>query len=114
MDAQQAGGPGMIPPDIMVSLKALLASAAGRALLLLQARRDVRVTWQKALAVLLYEPPLILAFAFLGWQATGAFGLDSEEWRLTVVSLVSWSGMKGVDLIMERLFPVRPSSGGGQ
>jgi hypothetical protein len=86
------------------------AAAAGRALLLLEAKRSEPLTWQKILGVLLYEPCIIAGFAFLAWHANA--GVPSEDVRLTATVLLAWTGQRGLELLVSRFLPARnPGSG---
>jgi len=90
-------------------LKALAAAAAGRSLLLLQARRDTRLlSWQAVLTVLLYEVPLIAAFALLGWHAAALLQFDGENIRIVFTVLLAHLGARGIDLLVSRV--LQPSN----
>ena len=87
-------------------LKALAAAAAGRSLLLLQARRDTRpLSWHAVLTVLLYEVPLIAAFALLGWHAAALLHSDSENIRIVFTTLLAHVGARGMDRLISRVLP---------
>ena len=94
-------------PDSWVMAKALAAAAAGRALLLLNATRAEAPTLAKVIGIALYELPLVCAFAELGWHVAGLIGAESEEWRVTITVMLAWAGQRGLDLLLQRLFPPR-------
>lgn len=94
-------------PDFWVWAKALAASAAGRALLLLNATRSDRPSLAKIVGVMLYELPLVCAFALLGWHAAGVIGASTEEWRVTITVMLAWGGQRGLDMVLQRVFPPR-------
>lgn len=94
-------------PDSWVMAKALAAAAAGRALLLLNATRAEAPTLAKVIGIALYELPLVCAFALLGWHVAGLIGAESEEWRVTITVMLAWAGQRGLDLLLQRLFPPR-------
>lgn len=95
-------------PEFWVWAKALAASAAGRALLLLSATRSETPSVAKLVGVALYELPLVGAFAVLGWHAAGVLGASSEEWRVTITVMLAWAGQRGLDMVLQRIFPPRP------
>ena len=95
-------------PDLWVMGKALAAAGAGRALQLLSATRAERPSVAKIVGIILYELPLVCAFALLGWHVAGVIGAESDEWRVTVTVIMAWSGQRGLDLVLQRLFPPRP------
>lgn len=95
-------------PDLWVMAKALAAAMAGRALLLLNATRAETPSFAKILGIALYELPLVCAFALLGWHVAGLLGAESDEWRVTVTVMLAWAGQRGLDLVLQRLFPPRP------
>ena len=99
-------------PDTWVMAKALAAAAAGRALLLLNATRSETPSWRKVLGIALYELPIICAFALLGWHVSTIFQADADEWRITLTVMLAWTDQRGLDLILQRLFPSRPNDGG--
>lgn len=86
-------------------LKALAAAAAGRSLLLLQARRDVPLTLRRALTAILYEAPLIAAFALLGWHAAASMGLEHESTRIVLTVMLANLGARGIDRLISRILP---------
>jgi hypothetical protein len=86
--------------------KPFAAAAAGRALLLLEAKRSEPITSQKILGVLLYEPCIIAGFAFLAWHAFS--GVQSEDIRLTATVLLAWTGQRGLEMLLSRFLPARP------
>jgi hypothetical protein len=94
-------------------LKALAAAAAGRALLLLAAKRDAVPSWAKLCAIALYELPLIGALAFVGWHAAGWLWQSADDdARVVITVMLAWSGQRGADLIMSRLWPTGGQSAG--
>lgn len=95
-------------PDLWVMIKAMAASAGGRALLLLSATRSEAPTLAKIVGVLLYEIPVVCAFALLGWHVAGLFGARTDEWRITVTMMLAWAGQRGLDLVLQRVFPPKP------
>lgn len=94
-------------PDSMVILKALAAAAAGRALQLLNATRKDTPSLAKLLGIALYELPLVCAFALIGWHAAGLVGASTDEWRITFTVMLAWAGQRGLDMLLQRLFPSR-------
>jgi hypothetical protein len=93
-----------LPPDWAAAAKALAAAFAGRALLLLNARRDEPITWRAIVAVALWEIPLIAAFALIGWHAAEVMGLHSESARVVVTAVLAHVGARGLDQIVARIF----------
>jgi hypothetical protein len=94
-------------PDLWIWAKALAASAAGRALLLLNATRSDTPSLQKVIGIALYELPLVCAFALLGWHVAGLIGAATEEWRVTITIILAWAGQRGLDMVLQRVFPPR-------
>lgn len=94
-------------PDLWVIAKALAAAMAGRALLLLNATRAETPSLAKVAGIILYELPLVCAFALLGWHVAALLGAQSDEWRVTVTVMLAWAGQRGLDLVLQRLFPPR-------
>ena len=90
--------------------KPFLAAAAGRALLLLEARRDHPVTWQRILGIMLFEPPIIAAFGILGWHLFGS--VESENNRVVFTLILAWAGQRGLDLLLSRIIPPSPPRDG--
>jgi len=88
-----------------VWIKALAAAAAGRSLLLLQARRDVPLTLRRALTAILYETPLIAAFALLGWHAAALLSLEHESTRIVLTVMLANLGARGIDRLISRVLP---------
>ena len=95
-------------PDLWVMGKAMAAAAAGRALLLLNATRSETPTITKICGVILYEIPLVCAFALLGWHGAALLGAQTEEWRITITVMLAWAGQRGLDMVLQRIFPPRP------
>jgi hypothetical protein len=89
-------------------LKALAAAAAGRALLLLHARRDVPLTWRRAATALLYEVPLIAAFALIGWHGAELLGLENPSARIVLTCILANLGARGLDRLVSRVLPPSP------
>lgn len=95
-------------PDLWVMVKALGAAAAGRVLLLLlNATRSEKPSLAKLLGVALYEVPLVCAFAILGLHFAAIVGAASDEWRITITVMLAWTGQRGLDLVLQRIFPPR-------
>lgn len=86
-------------------LKALAAAAAGRALLLLDARRDVPITWRRVTTVLLWEIPLIAAFALIGWHGAELLGLENDSAQIVLTCLLANLGARGLDRLVSRVLP---------
>ena len=85
-------------------VKALAAAAAGRCLLLLKAQRGTTpLSWHAVLTVLLYEVPLIAAFALLGWHAAALLQFDSENMRIVFTTLLAHVGARGIDALVSRV-----------
>lgn len=97
--------------DTVVWLKALGASAAGRVLLLLSATREDKPSLAKLLGIMLYEIPLVCAFALLGWHVAPILGATDDNWRVTGTVMLAWGGQRGLDMLLQRFFP--PNRGGG-
>ena len=95
-------------PDFWVWAKALGAAAAGRALLLLSATRSEAPSLAKLVGIALYELPLVCAFALLGWHVASIIGAEAEDWRITLTVMLAWTGQRGLDLVLQRIFPPRP------
>lgn len=93
--------------DAPAWLKAMAAAAAGRALLLLEARRDVPLTWRRVMTALLYEAPLIAAFALLGWHSAALLGMQNESTRIVATVMLANLGARGIDRLVSRVFPAR-------
>lgn len=91
------------------ALKALAAAFAGRALLLLDARRDTPITLRRIITLVLWETPLIAAFALIGWHGAGLLGLENESGRIVLTALLANLGARGLDRLASRIIP--PSSG---
>lgn len=92
-------------PDAWVMAKALAAAAAGRALLILDATRRETPSLAKLFGIVLYEIPLVCAFALLGWHAAAILGASADEYRITITVVLAWSGQRGIDLILQRIWP---------
>lgn len=86
-------------------LKALAAAAAGRSLLLLEARRDVPITFRRVLTAIVWEVPLIAAFALIGWHAAEVLGMDNDSWRIVLTALLANLGARGLDRLISRVLP---------
>lgn len=95
-------------PDLWVIAKAMAAAGAGRALLLLTATRSDTPSLRKIVGIMLYEIPLVCAFALLGWHLASILGAHTEEWRITVTVMLAWAGQRGLDMALQRIFPPRP------
>ena len=108
-DAMQADAARMRMNDFLenapVWLKALAAAAAGRSLLLLQARRDVPLTLRNLLTAILYEAPLIAAFALLGWHVAAVLGSEHESTRIVLTVMLANLGARGIDRLISRVLP---------
>jgi hypothetical protein len=98
-----------LPQDWPAAAKALAAAFAGRALLLLGARRDQPITWRAIATVVLWELPLIAAFALVGWHAADLIGMDKESGRIVVTAMLAHVGARGLDRLLDRMLP--PSDG---
>lgn len=96
-------------PDAAAIVKALAAAFSGRALLLLEARRDMPITLRRVLTAVLWEVPLIGAFAMIGWHVAPMLGLDHENGRVVVTTLIANMGARGLDRLVTRILP--PSGG---
>lgn len=96
-------------PDTAPIVKSLGAAFAGRALLLLEARRDMPLTLRTLITLAIWEVPLIVAFALIGWHAAGLFGLDSESGRVVLTALLANIGPRGMDRLVDRILPGPPS-----
>ncbi len=94
-------------PDFWIIAKAMAAAGAGRALLLLNATRAEAPSLAKVVGIMLYEIPLVCAFALLGWHVASILGAQTEEWRITVTVMLAWAGQRGLDLVLQRVFPPR-------
>jgi hypothetical protein len=99
--------------DTVSALKALGAAFAGRALLLLDVRRDIPITLRRVLTVILWEIPLIAAFALIGWHVAALIGFDSESGRIVVTALLSNLGARGMDRLVSRVLPPPGGPGNG-
>jgi hypothetical protein len=86
-------------------LKALAAAAAGRALLLLDVRRDLPITWRRFATAIVWEVPLIAAFALIGWHGAALLGLDNDSGRIVLTTLLANLGARGLDRLVWRLLP---------
>lgn len=91
--------------EVPAALKALGAAFAGRALLLLEARRDMPITLRRILTAVLWEVPLIAAFALLGWHGAELLGLESESGRIVLTALLANLGARGLDRLVSRVLP---------
>ncbi len=100
-----------ITPDLWTVAKALGAAAAGRALLILNATRQETPSIAKLVGIALYEVPIICAFALLGWHISPLLNATTEEWRITATIMLAWTGQRGLDLVLQRLFPTKHPSG---
>lgn len=89
--------------------KLLAAAGAGRALLLLEAKKGEEITWSKVVGTLLYEPFLILAFAFAGWHIFAA--IESENWRISAMIFLAWGGQRGLEATLSRFLPTKGNGG---
>lgn len=87
------------------ALKALAAAFAGRALLLLNARRDTPITARAMVTVVVWEIPLIAACALIGWHAAELLGFHDESARIVVTALLAHAGARGLDRLMARILP---------
>lgn len=94
-----------IGTDWPAVLKALGAAFAGRALLLLEARRDTPITLRRVLTAAFWEIPLIAAFALIGWHAAALIGLESESGRVVLTALLANLGARGIDRLVSRILP---------
>lgn len=103
MELRQVQDP--MTPDIWIAAKALAAAAAGRALLILNATRQETPSVAKLVGIALYEVPIICAFALLGWHVTPLLNANTEEWRITATIMLAWTGQRGLDLVLQRMFP---------
>lgn len=92
-------------PETGPIAKALGAAFAGRALLLLDARRDMPITVRRILTAVLWEVPLICAFAMIGWHLAPLLGLDHENGRVVVTTLLANLGARGLDRLVARFLP---------
>ncbi len=101
-------------PDAAAIAKALGAAFAGRALLLLEARRDMPITVRRILTAVLWEVPLICAFAILGWHVAPVLGMDDENARVVVTTLLANIGARGVDRLVSRILPAPPAGPEGK
>jgi hypothetical protein len=99
-------------PDWGPVFKALAAAFAGRALLMLEARRDLPITARRILTAVLWEVPLICAFAMIGWHLAPLLGLDNENGRVVVTTLLANLGARGLDRLVSRILPAPPPEGG--
>lgn len=106
MEVQRMDGPGA--PDFWVVVKALMAAAAGRALLILNATRQETPSVQKLIGVALYEIPVTCAFALLGWNVAPLLGAHADEWRVTLTVILAWTGQRGLDTVLQRVLPSQP------
>jgi hypothetical protein len=91
--------------DLPAATKALAAAFAGRALLLLEARRDMPITLRRVLTAVLWEVPLIAAFALIGWHAAELLGFESESARIVLTALLANLGARGLDRLVARILP---------
>lgn len=96
---------GLFGEDGSSILKALAAAAAGRALLLLDVRRDPAITWRRAATVILWEIPLIAAFALIGWHGAQLLGLDNDSAQIVLTCLLANLGARGLDRLVSRVLP---------
>lgn len=94
-------------PDLALILKHLGAAAAGRVLLLLTVPRGP-VSLVSVLRVLVWEVPLIAAFAFVG-HFSGRAADMSEATTIVMTALIAHFGARGVDAVARRFLPERPS-----
>lgn len=95
-------------PDGPAIAKALAAAAAGRALLLLNARRDVPLTFRRMATAILYEVPLIAAFALIGWHGAEVMGLENDSGRIVLTCILANLGARGLDRLVSRVLPPSP------
>jgi len=85
-------------------VKALAAAFAGRALLLLDVSRRAPITLRSVLTVLVWELPLITAFALIGWYAAeDLLGLNTDGSRVVFVAVLANLGARGVDRLLARV-----------
>jgi hypothetical protein len=91
-------------------VKALAAAAAGRALLLLNARRDVPITLRRVTTAVFYEVPLIAAFALIGWHGAALLGLDNDSGRIVLTCILANLGARGLDRLITRVLPAQPEA----
>lgn len=91
--------------DWPAAAKALAAAFAGRALLLIDARRDAPITLRRILTAVLWEMPLIAAFALIGWHAADLLGFERESARIVLTALLANLGARGLDRLITRILP---------
>ncbi|MBR0651345.1 hypothetical protein GXW78_16855 [Roseomonas terrae] len=99
----------LLGPDTAPIIKSLGAAFAGRALLILEARRDMPITTRSVLTLIIWEVPLIVAFALIGWHAASLLGFDSENGRVVLTALLANIGPRGIDRLVDRLLPPPPT-----
>lgn len=95
----------LLGPEAAPIVKALGAAFAGRALLLLEARRDMPITMRRIMTAVLWEVPLIGAFAMIGWHLAPMLGFDNENGRVVVTTLLANLGARGLDRLVARILP---------
>jgi len=94
--------------DAPAWLKALAAAFAGRALLLLDVQRYAPISWRTVITVALWEIPLIVSFALLGWYGAELLGFTHDSGRVVFVAVLANLGARGLDRLVARILPRPP------